>query len=225
MEQARIKFEPDIVVVQGWDAYRLARAFIQIGARTLIYMHNAQRFRFDEDLQNCKRLFFAANSRFTASLHPEKDVLGVIPPLIEPGDFRVESTRQSVLFVNPIPQKGLAIAVSLAKARPDVQFEFFEAWSPTTEARNEVRRLTSELNNVRCHPAATDMRPVYQSTKLVLFPSAMETWGRVASEGHISGIPTLGSDRGALPDTIGTAGIYVPFEAPIADWLDAFGVL
>lgn len=218
--EAALAVRPDIVVVQGWNAAKLAGAFSAAGIATLLYAHNAQRLGDgDPDVQ------IIANSRFTASLHAGRRVIGVVPPLIEPGDYRVDTARERVLFVNPIPQKGLAIALDLASARPDIAFDFFEAWLLSPRERAQARRLTEGLANVHWHAAVSDMRQAYRRARLVLFPSAMETWGRVASEAQVSGIPTLGSDRGALPDTIGRGGLCLPFDAPPQSWRRALSQL
>lgn len=210
----------DIVVTQGWNAAALAQAFSKAGIPVIVYAHNAQRFGADEPVADVM-----ANSRFTASLHPDRNVIGIVPPLIEPNDYRVDSSRKSVLFVNPIPQKGLAIAINLARARPDIPFDFFEAWLLSSRERAQARAATEGIANIRWHPAVSDMRQAYRRARLVLFPSAMETWGRVASEAHISGIPALASDRGALPDTVGPGGLCVPFDAPAQDWRAALSRL
>jgi len=38
----------------------------------------------------------------------------------------------------------------------------------------------------------------------------------------MSGIPSLVSDRGALPATVGRAGVTVPLDAPAAEWCAQF---
>lgn len=213
---------PDVVVVQGWNAHELAEQFVAAALPTVIYAHNAQRFSVDGSLFKSGRLHFMANSRFTASLHSDKPLLAIVPPLMEPNVFRVCSSREAVLFVNPVVQKGLKIALGLARCLPDIPFDFYEAWSLTTEQRSAARAATAALKNVRWHYPVANLAKAFSRAKLVLFPSAMETWGRVASEGHISGIPTLGSDRGALVDTIGPAGLCLPFDAPIERWNEAY---
>lgn len=225
VEEAIARSRPDVVVVQGWDSHNLARPFLRRGLPTLIYVHTADRFEFDAELADSPHLRFAVNSNFTATLHPDKRVDAVFPCLIEPDAYRVKSRRERVLFVNPVPEKGLSVAVALAAARPDVSFDFLECWKVNHASREAARRLVADLPNVRWLASTSDMRPAYGRARLVLFPSAMETWGRVATEGHISGIPTLGSDRGSLVETIGPGGVCVPLEAPVEAWLAAFSRL
>jgi hypothetical protein len=60
-------------------------------------------------------------------------------------------------------------------------------------------------------PITTDPRRFWSLTKILLMPSLWwETQGLVAVEAMINGIPVVGSDRGALPETLGGAGIALP---------------
>ena len=58
-----------------------------------------------------------------------------------------------------------------------------------------------------------DPREFYAATRLVLMPSLWyESFGLVAAEAMLNGIPVLASNRGALPETIGDAGFL--FDIP-----------
>lgn len=219
------RFRPDVVVVQGWLCNELAKPFLQAGLPTIISMHTAEPFALDAELAQARRLAFVANSRFTASLHADKDVIAVIPPLIVRPDYAVETDRTTALFVNPLRAKGLPTVLELARRRPDARFEVYESWRIAPEERREALARCAELPNIRWRAAVSDMRIAYRQARVVLMPSDMETWGRMASEGHISGIPTLASTRGALPDTVGPGGLCVPLDAPAEAWAAAFSTL
>ena len=52
---------------------------------------------------------------------------------------------------------------------------------------------------------------------LAVFPSrAEETFGLVVAEARALGLPVITSDRGALPESLGAAGIAVPAADPRA---------
>jgi glycosyltransferase involved in cell wall biosynthesis len=221
-KEAAASIMPDVVVVQSWAAHELAKPFLMARIPTIIYVHTLQPFIIDDEMRHSRCFYCIAISHFAATQYRDKGISRIVPPLIEKHHFRVESTREAVLFINPIVEKGLDIAVDLARHRPDVSFDFFESWRLKRKQKRHARYLTNALPNVRWHSATTDTRQAYRRARLVLIPSVTETWGRVASEGHISGIPTLGSNRGALPETIGPAGICVDFEAPREVWHRAF---
>lgn len=52
---------------------------------------------------------------------------------------------------------------------------------------------------------------------IVLVPSQHEGFGRTALEAVSFGVPTIVSDRGALPEVVGEAGLVIPLEQP-AEW-------
>ena len=54
----------------------------------------------------------------------------------------------------------------------------------------------------------------YRVTKVVPVPSlSLESFGCVAAEVMINGIPVVGSNRGALPEVIGDAGLTLEIPA------------
>jgi glycosyltransferase involved in cell wall biosynthesis len=63
---------------------------------------------------------------------------------------------------------------------------------------------------------------VYGRTKILLVPSLWEeAYGRVATEAQLSGIPVITSNRGGLPEAVGTGGITLDPEGPLEAWVVA----
>jgi glycosyltransferase involved in cell wall biosynthesis len=120
-------------------------------------------------------------------------------------------------FVNPHPAKGLyvfaRIAEVLALRRPDIPLLVAEGrcragWQQETGIEVE------QLPNLTVRPGAGDPREFYAATKLLLMPSlGNDSFGLVAAEAMLNGIPVLGSNRGALPETIGGAGFVLDIPA------------
>lgn len=54
-----------------------------------------------------------------------------------------------------------------------------------------------------------DMRQVYARTRILLMPSAHETWGMVGVEAMCSGIPVIAHPTAGLLESLGPAGIFV----------------
>jgi glycosyltransferase involved in cell wall biosynthesis len=112
-----------------------------------------------------------------------------------------------VTFVNPQPSKGLfvfaRIAEGIARRRPDIAILVVEsrgqaAWLEQTNVD------LSWATNLHAMENTPDPRDYYRGTKLLLMPSLVpESFGLVAAEAMINGIPVLASNRGALPETIG----------------------
>jgi len=66
------------------------------------------------------------------------------------------------------------------------------------------------------------MKDIYRDTRILLVPSQWEeAFGRVAAEAHFSGIPVVASNRGGLPESVGSGGLLLDPEAPAQVWSDA----
>jgi len=173
-------------------------------------------------------LGFLANSEFTRGFYERH--LGirarVVSSIVDPGSYRTTSARQKVVFVNPVPVKGVDIALRLAAARPDIPFEFVEAWPLSDEEYSAVAKRCQPLSNVTLRRAVSDMREVYERAKILLVPSLwQEAWARVVAEVQASGIPVLASTRGGLPASVGPGGLLVDPDADFSHWLTALSRL
>ncbi|MFO1055842.1 MAG: glycosyltransferase [Dongiaceae bacterium] len=221
-------WRPDAALVQLGRIVPLAARLLEAGVPTLVYLHNLERASWGGPLIEDPRLAYLTNSGFMAErLAP---LIGhrplTVPPLIDRERYRTEPEGRCVTFVNPLPAKGLEIALGLAAARPDIPFELVESWPlrPAEEAR--LAAALAALPNVVLTRRVADMRPVYRRSRLLLAPSRwIESWGRVASEAQVSGLPVLASRSGGLPEAVGPGGILLPPEAPLADWLAALARL
>jgi glycosyltransferase involved in cell wall biosynthesis len=222
VERVAAAFRPDVVVLQGGaDFIELLRRFLALDAPVVGYLHSGDRLPLDEELRRHPRLCFIANSNFTASLHPEKTMRGIIPPIVPRELYATQSDRSAAVFVNPAPYKGLDTVMALAKARPDAPFLFVVNGMPTLPPPRALLPA-----NIRVIGPVKDMKEVYAKAKVILAPSQVEeTWGRIATEAHISGIPVLASTRGGLPEAVGPGGLCLPADAPAEDWIASFGRL
>jgi glycosyltransferase involved in cell wall biosynthesis len=127
-----------------------------------------------------------------------------------------ERNPQYVTFVNPQVAKGAfvfaRIAEQIARRRPDIPLL-------VVESRDRARTLErtgidlSWATNLNGMANTTDPRKFYAVTKVMLMPSVCEeSFGLVAAEAMLNGIPVLASNRGALPETVGDGGLV--FEIP-----------
>ncbi len=217
------------------NEFSLASAALAAGFPTLLYLRHADpawlfaRARVPPDAELAHPLLgYVANSDFVRRFYEQRFGFSaeVVTPLVLPEDYRVRSTRERVLFVNPVPVKGVEIALALAAARPDIPFDFVEAW-PLSEAEfAQLEQRCGALGNVTLRRALSDMRALYGRAKLLLVPSLWEeAWARVVVEAQVSGIPALASRRGGLPENVGAGGIVVDAEAGLAPWRAALSRL
>lgn len=120
-----------------------------------------------------------------------------------------------ITLVNPSPAKGISIVMRLAlmakEKHPEWHFLLVESRGTWGQALKTYGQKASQFTNVSITKHTTDMRLVYQQTKLLLAPSLWyEGFGRVAAEAILNGIPVLASTSGGLPSTVNGGGINVP---------------
>jgi len=220
--------KPALAVVQLGDIAGLSRVFVEEKVPALVYFHDL--YSVDPVVMSPGEplLSYAASSEFLAGKIRKvfNCEISVLPVMVNAADYRVTTERRVVTFVNPIPRKGVEIALALAAYRPDIPFEFVEAWRLGGRVVKYLKARILHHGNVRLLRSTIDMRPVYQRSRIVLAPSLCdEAWGRVVSEGQVSGIPALVSDSGGLPAAIGPGGLIVSRAAPIVEWLRALALL
>jgi glycosyltransferase involved in cell wall biosynthesis len=122
-----------------------------------------------------------------------------------------------VTYVNPQPHKGVfvvaRIAEVLGRERPDIRLLVVESRGASDWVGAANPALAGAENLFRMNNTP-DPRDYYRVSHVVLMPSVwQESFGRVAAEAMINGIPVLGSTRGALPEVIGDEELLL--EIPV----------
>jgi glycosyltransferase involved in cell wall biosynthesis len=156
-----------------------------------------------------------ANSPFTASHIAQftRNEVGVVLPFIALDQYRVtKRDRRYITFINPIPEKGLDIAIEIARCLPQERFLFVKGKWGSYSAR-EIEAFIKpiyKLPNVEVWNPQSDMRQVYAVTDILLVPSQFEeTFGRVIVEAQVNGIPVVAANVGGISYTLGQGGILV----------------
>ncbi|MBM2710762.1 glycosyltransferase [Mesorhizobium caraganae] len=218
------KLRPDVAVVQCHNSVPIGKALQAKGVPVVVYLRNVEFHELAGDLRELHSALYIANSEFTARTYKAKFDIDstVIPPTINPAFYSTPTTGEFVTLINPYEEKGFDLAVRIAAACPEIPFLFVESWKLDDDHRARIEATISPLQNVKLEGRTSDMKTVYGRTKILLAPSKWEeAWGRVASEAHCSGIPVVGSRRGGLPEAIGSGGVVLDYDAPLADWVAA----
>ena len=216
------QFRPDCLIAYGGDpvavaVYQLARAQQR---PVLFYLHNFayRRRAFFEHVSHPLVPSRWARDwyRRHVGIRPE-----VLPYVLRPERCLCpQRDPLYVTFINPVPEKGIAllatIARILARERPELRLL-------VVEARGRIDYLARTgvdvraLENVDFLPNVSDPRVFLQRSRLVLMPSLWEeTFGLVAAEAMLNGIPVVASNRGALPETVGPGGVIVRVPHDVA---------
>jgi glycosyltransferase involved in cell wall biosynthesis len=209
------EFQPDVVLgdslarcpmllrplAHGVPAVYLARSVPVIGTPSILP----------------RGLHFLGNSPYAAQVLEAivDESVEIVRPMVPHESYRVPAAERSpryVTFVNPIPHKGLGVALEVARRMPETRFLFVKGRWSTFEGRQleQLVRPAHELPNVDVWEYQEDMRRVYAVTRTLLVPSQfIETFGRVILEAQTNGIPVIGAKVGGIPYTMGEGGIVV----------------
>jgi glycosyltransferase involved in cell wall biosynthesis len=119
-------------------------------------------------------------------------------------------------MINPCLVKGLPIFLELAALFPETRF----AAVPTWGGDEAVLRDLARLRNMTLLQPADDVGAVLREARVLLAPSLVpETFGYVAIDAMLRGIPVLAGNLGGQPE----AKLGVDFVLPVTPVLKAEG--
>ena len=205
---------PDIALVQAGHPFSIARQFHQEGIPTIVFLRDLLFPESDGKPPTGKTIKYIANSKYTAERFAKQfgiQATAVIPPSINPDDYRVVRSGRYALMINPVTEKGIDLTLELASRLPDIPFVLQESWEINEKTKSKIETATKQLKNIKLQPKCHDMKPVYSGARVLLAPSQWEeAWGRVASEAQVNGIPVIASNIGGLPEAVGEGGALLP---------------
>jgi glycosyltransferase involved in cell wall biosynthesis len=221
-------FHPDVVVVssvhrRAWTAVHswLSRA----GLPVALYIREVATFE-NIPIAELSPDVTVTNSETYRERVVALGLLAVtIPSLIEIDQYHVDSTREVVLFVNPLPSRGLAIAMALASDRPDLRFAFQQSWPLRKRDDRALGRWIRRQPKIELRPYESDGARAYRDARVLLLPYQVDQRPRVVMEAQGNGIPVLAADLPAHREAVGPGGLFVPPDAPTAAWATALSAL
>jgi glycosyltransferase involved in cell wall biosynthesis len=214
------RLEPRAVVVYGPTQERVARLPTSTGRSVHVYFQSDFLRHRLASRDEAPGLRYAANSPFLARLLEccVGPPVAVVPPLIEPSDYRCEHGGDAILFINPVAIKGARLVAAIAARLRHRRFLFVRSWPD----HPDFPHVDVRLDNVEWTASTSDMRQIYARARVVLMPSVVEeTFGRIVAEAAISGIPAVTSDRGGLRESVGEGGVVLSLADPIERWCEA----
>lgn len=192
---------PDIIITHHGPSARLVQAISADypDARVIAVYHNE---RYDiPDIQALDAELNVYNTHWVRESLGEPGI--VVHPPLEFGRHAVEETGSAVTLVNLQENKGVRLFHALAELMPDTRFLGVEG----THGNQEYRR---DLKNIEYLPVTQDMRQVWRKSRIVLMPSGYESYGMVAAEACVNGIPVIAHPTPGLLECLGNAGTFIP---------------
>lgn len=206
------------VVVSHLKSVPIARKLAKAaGARFVQVAHSAAPW-VARDVRAGADLVVANSQHVARDLRPRGETLVVHPPVY--ADRHRTRPGRRVTLINPIPAKGSGVFYELARRMPQTPFLAVEGGYQRSE------QVREHLPNVRWQPHTPDMRRrVWAHTRVLLMPSAEESYGMAAVEAAASGIPTIAAPTPGLKEALGDAGTFLDpddmdgWEAALRDLL------
>ena len=233
------KFDPDVVIGFGADVVSCAlRHEAKVRGYPTVYMlRNGlhEEFAFSD----CDAVLTNSQATAERTLKMNGVKAQAIGNVFDPKACIAKTHhRRYVVMGSAYQHKGVALYIKLARMCPELQFCLVqsrdsepELWK-LKENGEKVKQLPA---NLRIIPFQPDVRALFAQASVLVVPSVwFESWGGIASEAIMNGIPVLASDSGGLPEVVGQAGVTlslpqsmiehpdtVPEEKDVQPWVDA----
>lgn len=199
------EFSPDVIITHHDLGSRFAAyvAAIHPTAKRVAIFHN-ERY-FIESLIAFRPHLSVFNTEWVrdaveAKFGPLSGDQIVLHPPVEPDRHQVEQTGECVTLINLQVNKGVHLLAQLLRRMPDVKFLGVEG----THGEQDYY-----AGNIEYLPTQQDMREVWKRTKILIVPSEYESYGMVAAEACVAGIPVLASPTPGLRECLGPDGTFI----------------
>lgn len=155
------RLAPDVSTLHVHRSYPYLEAARGRNIPQVLFVHDCLNPDWIVEDGTAEEAFYIANSRYVADWCSR--LLGSdVPysyPMIEPSHYTVsgDNIGEYVLFVNPVPEKGLEMALAIAGLCPEIPFLFVEGWPLGPEVKLQLKAELSEFPNIRWSDATVDM--------------------------------------------------------------------
>lgn len=206
------RYRPDVVVSHHQHVLQAIKTARLIKARSVFLLHN------DMDLNRrplqAKPDLTIFNSEWVRkSLRRFGEPIEslVFHPPLTPERHEVDTTGEATTLINLNEHKGAHVFYALAERMPERPF-----LGVVGGHGQQVIRHT--LPNVTILEHGPDMKRVWSQTRVLLMPSVYESYGLVAVEAGVNGIPTIANPTPGLRENLGAFGLYARRDH-IGEWI------
>jgi len=111
------------------------------------------------------------------------------------------SKNRFITLINLNDNKGGNVFYEIARRMPEKMFLGVKG--------SYDEQIVQNVPNVILMDNTPHILPIYQQTRILLMPSAYESWGMTCTEAMCNGIPVICTPTFGLSENAGAAGIYV----------------
>ena len=168
--------------------------------RPIIYIAHNTFFDAYDYLQNRKNVFIIYNSLYASKITPfTNDYVVLRPPITAKKTVSNPENNKYITLINMNENKGGKVLKLLAEEMIDYKF---------MGVNGSYGEQIEQPLCVKIHENTADISEIYNQTRLIIMPSEYESWGMVASEACINGIPVISSNVFGLKENLDYAGTY-----------------
>ena len=226
-----ITFKPDIVITQQMAIKVALDNSEKYGYDVYILLHGPGQFRNYHP--RCKLLIYNSDSLLlqeTEYVDSRIDKM-VLHPSVNMNTVKTSSNilphdRKYISFIGSNSYniiKGSDLFVGLAKSFPDKDFLHVSNYKPVDYSKDTYFGLRvgqivpteycnldiKTISNLKIINQTNDIASIYEDTKILIVPSLIESFGRVAVEAAINNIPVICSDLPGLRESTFNLAYYV----------------
>ncbi len=199
-------WSPGVVLGQQWATEEASMWAIALGVPFVMFVRGPG--QYEHFMPQCDLVVFNASSQLELALPAiGRTPAAVLHPPVLPADYATDGGGSHITLIGTGALKGADRFLTLARKFPDHPF----LW--VTDEPSEA-----PPSNVEVCPRTPNMRSIYARTKLLVMPSRSESYGRVAIEAAMSGIPVVASDLPGIREA--TAG-HAVLVADEREWVTA----
>lgn len=191
----------DLVIYNSGLSGAILETVKRLPGRKLMCQHSYQ--TEDPGLRFADKVWFPSAAAMGKHARVSGERFTTAPP-IDPDRYRTTPGTHVSLSLSS-PWKGGNLVARMAAAMPAYPFLVVK------DGRGNGVDLFRGLRNVRLVDFL-EPRDFYSRTRVQLFPSRSETYGRVGVEGAVSGIPLVASKDPGIREAMGGHGFYIDRE-------------
>ena len=170
-----------------------------------VFMAHSHSHYYDDIINTNDHVFAIHNAEWIANELPYKRPSMTFEPIVDDTCLAESKGREYITLVNICELKGAELFYRLAELMPDKKFLAVEG------SYNE--QIVKDLPNVTFWKR-TDIKNVFEVTKVLLMPSEEESWGMTAAEALANGIPVICTPTPGLKENCSYAGQYLDRNEP-----------
>lgn len=198
----RVLGHADVIISHLEGGYRASVLGQTCGLPVVQIAHNTEGRALDIARKGGASLIVVNSRQMAAQFGDRSGRMVVIHPPVDPVEYAT-APGDAITLVNLSLDKGARVFYALADRFPDRKFLGVLGGydDQVVEERPNVEILD--------HVPSGEMRDrVYARTRILLMPSAHESWGRTGVEAMASGIPVVAHPTPGLRESLGSAGVF-----------------